>query len=81
MQRCKVLVAVAVAFAMLCIVGRAAEAFGDVNNITARYQPPGGEHFQFNTRIPKKPFTKKNNFLSFDTKNNNIEVCVFYVFV
>lgn len=54
----------------------------DYDNVTARSLAAGtteemqqrAEHFEFNGRVPKKPFTKKNNFLSFETKNNNIEV-------
>lgn len=50
----------------------------DYANITDRngeWSAPSNEQFQFNPRIPKKPFTKKNNWLSFETKNDQIEVC------
>lgn len=49
----------------------------DYENITDRHgewSAPNTEQFQFNTRIPKKPFTKKNNWLSFETQNDKIEV-------
>lgn len=39
----------------------------------------GREHFDINTRVPKKPLAQKNNFLSFETKNNNIEVSVYFI--
>lgn len=35
------------------------------------------EGFHLTTRIPKKPFTKKNNILSFETKTGNIEVSIY----
>lgn len=34
------------------------------------------EAFEFTPRVGRKPFTKKSNFLSFETKNENIEVCM-----
>ena len=30
--------------------------------------------YLFNTRVPKKPFNKKSNLFSFETKNDDIEV-------
>lgn len=45
-----------------------------VNSTTNIFGKNFNEGFQFSTRIPKKPFTKKNNFLSFETKDENIEV-------
>lgn len=41
---------------------------------TRNFPVPATDAFQFSNRIPKKPFTQKNNFLSFETKNDNIEV-------
>lgn len=52
-------------------------AHSDYVNSTTDYfarQFPDTDAFQFSNRIPKKPFTQKNNFLSFETKNDNIEV-------
>lgn len=80
--------AIAICLALYDFTGQSAEATGhdpmfwDHDNVTARFLEaaaaealqPRDEHFVFNTRVPKKPFAKKNNFLSFETKNNNIEV-------
>lgn len=46
-----------------------------VNSTTDNFGKNFNEGFQFSTRIPKKPFANKNNFLSFETKDENIEVC------
>lgn len=89
MLSCQVL-AVVVYLALCGGTVQSAEAAGhgqrpmswDYDNVTARYLEaaaaellqPRDEHVQFNTRVPKRPFAKKNNFLSFETKNNNIEV-------
>lgn len=45
-----------------------------VNSTTNIFNKNFNEGFQFSTRMPKKPFAKKNNFLSFETKDENIEV-------
>lgn len=59
---------------LLTLVG--ATSSNQFKNITARYEVPDvlDNLFGFTARVPRKPFTKKSNFLSFETTNQNVEV-------
>lgn len=83
MMCCKVLVAaIVVAFVWsdttgVVVAAVSSSSLPDYDNTTVRYmtEDGGGQlPFQFNARTPRKRGRSRNNLLSFDTRNNNIEV-------